>query len=112
MPIANILLREDITAPAAGLDALIDRWSRASGISASHMTVNLMTGVHQAGAAFDAMAFLYLPTLWSGEQVDALQTGLATAIGTHFAVPPKRVQIIVTPVQSGHAAVGGTIERW
>ena len=111
MPIANLFMRKTMADRLVTGGDLIARWASAANLAADHMTVNVVT-CDQFGAPYAVMAFLYLPTLWTDDQVNALQLGLASALTTALGVPPQSVQVVVTMVPSGHACEGGTIARW
>ena len=112
MPIANVFLAR--TSPAEPRDdiVLVERWSQASGISAEHMTLNIIQMAAQHGAACPIMAFLYLPTLWRNDQRDALQLGLARALSEGFAVETGSIQVVTSLVESGCTVAAGRIETW
>jgi hypothetical protein len=46
--------------------SIVDRWSDRAGIAADEMTVNVLRA-DQAGKAYQATAWLYLPPLWSSD---------------------------------------------
>jgi hypothetical protein len=92
-------------------DDIIARWSRRSGIESSEMTINLIPA-HQGGKRYAAMAWLYLPSLWSGEEVAALSEGLATALADALTVDPSAVQVLTSIVPSGLVIEGGKSVRW
>ena len=111
MPIATCFIRGGLTAPVEtrGLTAL---WAEESGVSDEHMTINVVASIAQDGAPYGVMAFLYLPSLWSSEDVRRLQVGLARALGRGFAVDPAEVQVITSIVESGHVVEKGEIQAW
>lgn len=111
MPIANCFIQDELP-PELEIDALTALWSEESGVASEHMTINLIAGTRQAGAPYRAMAFLYLPTLWSSEQRRQLQVGLARALARGFAVTPSQVQIITSIVGSGHVVEDGETQDW
>jgi hypothetical protein len=111
VPIANCFVRDDLP-PERDIDALTTLWSDESGVGSEHMTINVITGTRQAGAPYRVMAFLYLPTLWSSEQVRQLQVGLARALSRGLAVAPTEVQVISSIVDSGHVVEDGETQDW
>ena len=111
MPIANCFVRDDLPAEA-DIDALTAIWSDESGVGREHMTINLIAATRQVGAPYRVMAFLYLPTLWTSEQVRQLQVGLAKALARGFAVPAIEVQVITSLVDSGHVVEDGKTKDW
>jgi hypothetical protein len=111
VPIVNCFVRDDLP-PDPDIDTLTALWSDESGIGSEHMTINVIAGTRQAGAPYRVMAFLYLPTLWSFEQVRQLQVGLARALTRGFAVASSEVQVISSVVHSGHVVEDGETQDW
>jgi hypothetical protein len=111
VPIANCFVHDQLT-PELELDALTRLWSQESGVGREQMTINVIAGTRQTGAPYRVMAFLYLPSLWSSEQVRQLQVGLARALARGLAVTPAEVQVITSIVESGHVVEGGEAQDW
>jgi hypothetical protein len=111
VPIANCFVHDELHAEP-GSDALTALWSEESGIGSEQMTINMIAGTRQYGAPYRVMAFLYLPSLWSSEQVRELQTGLARALGRGFGVAPAEIQVITSIVESGRVVEGGETQDW
>ena len=111
MPIANCFVRDDVPPPSE-IERLTTLWSEESGVGAEQMTINVIGGTRQSGAAYRVMAFLYLPSLWSSQQVHQLQAGLARALGRGFTVAPAEVHVITFMVESGHVVEGGQTQDW
>jgi hypothetical protein len=110
MPIANCFVRDD-GSTALDPEAVIRAWVAASGIETDEMTVNV-SAVEQGGKAYAVMAWLYLPSLWSGDDVIALSEGLASALASGAEVESSAVQVITTTVESGAVVESGEIMRW
>jgi hypothetical protein len=111
VPIANCFVHDEVSADFE-VDALTALWSEESGIGSEHMTINLIAGARQAGAPYGVMAFLYLPSLWSSEQVRRLQEGLARALARGFAIAASEIQVITSIVESGYVVEGGETQDW
>ena len=111
MPIANCFVHDELP-PQLEIDALTAVWSEEAGIGSEQMTITVIAGTRQTGVPYRVMAFLYLPSLWSSEQVRRLQVGLATALSRGFAVAPAEVQVITSIVESGHVVEGGQTQDW
>jgi hypothetical protein len=111
VPIANCLVHGELPVEFES-DALTALWSEESGVGSEQMTINVIAGVRQYGAPYRVVAFLYLPSLWSSEQVRRLQTGLAGALGRGFAVGPAEIQVITSIVESGQVVEGGETQDW
>jgi hypothetical protein len=111
VPIANCFVHDDVP-PELEIDALTALWSEESGIGSEQMTINVIGGTSQTGAPYRVLAFLYLPSLWSPEQVRQLQVGLARALGRGFDAAPAEVQVITSIVESGHVVEAGETQNW
>jgi hypothetical protein len=111
VPIANCFVHDELRAESDS-DALTALWSEESGIGSEQMTINVIASVRQDGAPYRVMAFLYLPSLWSSDQVRKLQTGLAKALGRGFAVGLAEVQVITSIVESGQVVEDGETQDW
>jgi hypothetical protein len=111
VPIANCFVPDELP-PQLEVDALTGFWSKESGVSTAQMTINLIATTRQAGAPYRVTAFLYLPSLWSSDQVRQLQVGLARALGRGFAVDVSEIQVLTSIVASGHVVEGGETEDW
>ncbi len=109
MPIANCLLASPPDVVDA--DAIVTAWSARSGIDGAEMTVNVLHG-RQGGKRYAAMAWLYLPSTWSEDDVVALGEGLAAALAEIGGVPPARVQVLTSIVTSGSVVEAGETLRW
>ena len=111
MPIANCFVRDDVpTGPE--IERLPRIWAEESGISAEHMTINVVAGTRQIGAAYGITALLYLPSLWSSAHARRLQVGLAKALGRGFSLDGSEVQVITSIVDSGHVVENGETQEW
>jgi phenylpyruvate tautomerase PptA (4-oxalocrotonate tautomerase family) len=109
MPIANCFLtRASEKSDAA---AIVAAWSQRSGIDADEMTVNLVD-VEQGGKAYEVMAWLYLPSLWSDADVAALGEGLAAALADVLHVDASAVQVLTSVVPPGRVVEAGETLHW
>lgn len=112
MPIANCLVTKKSYHEAKSSETLIELWATESGKSSEHMTVNIIENSEQQGNAYDIMANLYLPSLWSKRDVDLLQIGLAKTLAEYFNVGVNRVHVITHIVVSGMVVENGELVEW
>lgn len=66
----------------------------------------------QGGKRYAAMAWLYLPSLWTDEDVVALSEGLAAALADALDVEPTCVQVLTSIVPSGRVVDAGEVVHW
>lgn len=111
MPIATCFIQGQLS-PTPEIEGLTGFWSEESGVSREHMTINVVTGVRQSGAAYPVLAFLYLPSLWNPGEVRRLQVGLAMALSQVLDLTPASVHVITRVVESGHVVERGETQEW
>ena len=109
MPIANCFFASAREHPHA--ETIVTAWSDRSGIDAAEMTVNVVPA-HQGGKQYAVMAWLYLPSLWSEQEVVALSEGLAAALADVSHIEPSSIQVITSVVTSGAVVDAGKTLRW
>ena len=107
MPIANCF----IDSPPEDPEGIVRAWSDRSGIAADEMTVNLVH-MRQGCKRYALMAWLYLPSLWSDEDVVTLSEGLALALADVLHVQLSGVQVLTSVVTSGSVVEAGETLRW
>ncbi len=109
MPIANCLFASEEANPYP--ETILTAWSDRSGIDSVEMTVNVVQ-TRQGGKKYAVMAWLYLPSLWSGEEVILLSEGLAAALADVAHVDPSSVQVLISILPPGSVVEAGTTLRW
>ena len=92
-------------------DKIVRAWARDSGIPSDEMTLNVMSGT-QGGKRYAAMAWLYLPTLWSAGDAESLTIGLARSLTGVLDLPSDQVLVVRTGVETGSVVEDGMITRW
>jgi hypothetical protein len=109
MPIASC----HVLSMPRGLDpsGIVETWSRHSGIESDEMTLDLVA-VQRGGKRYEAIAWLYLPSLWPEEAVAALSTGLAAALAEALDVETASVQVLTSILTPGSVVEAGRIVHW
>ena len=109
MPIANCIFVSASDDPDA--QAIVNGWSAQSGIAADEMTINVLHA-RQGGKPYAVMAWLYVPSLWSDDDVVALGEGLAAALADVVHVPSSSVLVLTSIVTSGLVVEAGASLHW
>ncbi|MDO3386570.1 hypothetical protein QWI17_12055 [Gilvimarinus sp. SDUM040013] len=109
MPIANCIFAPHCP---EGQGDIIELWSVYAGKSSDEMTVNMIASNKQAGKQYSVVASLYLPSIWSEEDINALQTGLARALAEYWRVDSAAVLVMVHILASGRVVESGETLVW
>jgi hypothetical protein len=109
MPVANCIVSPD---KRSGAGDLIKLWSRESGISSENMTINIIVADRQFGRSYSVMADLLLPSMWSGQSISALQTGLTRALAHYFLLDLQEVLVATRIIPSGRVVENGEEVTW
>lgn len=109
MPIANCVISD---ACEFSDQSIVDTWSHHAGVSPEHMTVNFIRPCKQAGNLYAVMASLMLPSMWDESSINALQTGLATALSEYFEISIGDVHIVTQIIDSGMVVENGDLSIW
>lgn len=108
MPIATCLVG---TTPLPDPDAIVTAWRERARIDSDEMTVNVLHAA-QGGKRYAAMAWLYVPSMWSDRDITALAEGLAAALSHVLGVAPRAVQVLTTVLGPGSVVEDGATLRW
>lgn len=111
MPIATCFLRRK-PAETIDLQGMADKWAREIGVAIEDVCLTFVPYHGQGGQQYEALVNLYLPSLWSADQVGKIQLGLLEVLTDHFGFQSKDVFIITSIVQSGHVVENGKIVKW
>ncbi len=109
MPVANCIVTSECRASNYNV---IDIWANESGQSPEHMTVNITTSSQQLGKRYNAMAILFLPSLWSDSAISSLQLGLAKALAKAYGLSLDDVNVITNIVEPGFVVESGKEVKW
>lgn len=109
MPIANCIVTSNCQ---EGSSDLIELWASESSQSPEQMTVNITISNRQLGNQYSVMSNLYLPSIWSSENISLLQLGLAKALAKHFGLALTEVHVITNIIDSGLVVESGREINW
>lgn len=109
MPIANCLVSSNCKSGNANL---IDLWAKESGLSSKDMTITITRYDLQVGNKYDAIVNLYLPSMWSINNISKLQMGLSKAVAEYFTLTIEKVIVITSVIEAGNVVEAGEIVKW
>jgi len=114
MPIANCIISSKYLGHDDNSKDLMRLWVEHSGIqqAGSEMTVNIISSNSQMGKGYAVMATLLLPSIWSKNEISALQKGLARALSVYYSLPNDQVFITTSILDSGFVVDNGSEVTW
>jgi len=107
MPIASCITLEHLDA-----EAVAEKWAALVPFAESEMTVATSTVTSVGGRVYSAIAELHLPSMWSSDQIERLQEGLAQALAEVLEIEDSRILVITRIVESGRVVEEGSTLRW
>ena len=111
MPIVNCFIKEKYFDQTV-FDALTEGWSIEIGVALDDITINWIVINGQSGQSYEAMVHLYLPTVWSEDQIAQIQLNLLKLIAKHLALEPDHILIMTSMIPSGQVVSNGEVEKW
>lgn len=111
MPIANCFIKNKQIKPE-DLQELIIKWSEEIQVDVKDICFTVVTDFLQAGQQYEILVNLYLPSLWSENDVTTIQKGLMRVLTTFFKLKPSEIFILTSIIQSGHVVENGEIVEW
>lgn len=111
MPIANCYIKERL-GKQLNFDQLAIDWASELEIDKKEITMNVISSFQQYGAQYAVMVNLFLPSLWSSNDVEKIQQTLARLLSRYLDINLTEVFIMTTILESGHVLSNGQIEKW
>ncbi|MEQ8475359.1 hypothetical protein [Fulvivirga sp.] len=111
MPIANCYINTKIPAKT-DFNSIVAEWSDKIGASPNDVTINVFTDFVQYGNKDAVMVNLFLPSLWSKQEIENIQSSLSGLLEKHLGIEPDQVFIMTSIIQSGHVFSDGKTENW
>ena len=111
MPIAHCFVKEKLVS-GVSIDQVVQDWAVAIAVNPKDITINLVITEQQAGNPYSVLINLYLPTVWSAEDVQNIQLALHKVVTDHFQVLNNEVFIMTSLIQSGHVVENGRMMEW
>ena len=111
MPVANCFIKERNVSQEE-MQKLTTKWSDDIGVNLQDVCLTFVPNCMQAGQRYEIMVNLYLPSLWTKEDIKRIPKSLHQNLCDHFEVSASEVFIITSIVQSGHVVENGQIVEW
>lgn len=110
MPIATCFLKNRIENNT--LNKIASEWGKSIEVDSKDICINYIQNFNQAGQQYDALVNLYLPSLWSDNDIEKIQNELLNMLVKHLHITHDRVFIITSIIKSGHVVENGDIITW
>lgn len=110
MPIANCIIKKHKSYNTTF--ELVKTLSDELNVPIEDITINFMVSDSQVGHQYDCMIYLYLPSLWSSEDVKRIEAAFVNAICGYLNLTNESVFLITSIVNSGNVVSNGEIEEW
>ena len=111
MPIANCFIKEKKIA-RQNIQDLAEKWASEVKVDVKDICLTFIPDCIQAGQQYKVLVNLYLPSLWSKDQVKHIQKSLLGILCGFFNVDASKVFIMTSNIQSGHVVENGEIVKW
>ncbi|MBC9796109.1 hypothetical protein [Sinomicrobium weinanense] len=111
MPILHCFVKQK-DVPELLLDSIVKEWGMRIGVADNDICINMVSGFVQAGKSYAILANLYLPALWSDQDVRNIQQSLLEVLSGNFHVREEDIFIMTSIIQSGHVVENGQIITW
>lgn len=110
MPIVNCFV--NLSIKSLDLDSVVASWSEMAEINPKDITINLIELTSQSGNPYPMLVNLYLPTLWSNEQMHKITITLALSMQKTLGLEKEHIFIMTHWVDSGQVFENGEIINW
>ncbi len=111
MPIANCYIHKEISGNA-DFQQVVAEWAENLQISETDISLNVITDFKQFGQQYSVMVNLFLPSLWSEEDIEKIQLSLSELLQKHLKIDSDQIFLMTTIIESGHVLSEGKVERW
>ena len=111
MPIATIYLKNK-PMYAGEFGHLVQQWAKNLNLDLEDICLTIITDFIQAGAQYDVMVTLFLPSTWSGKGVKRIQVTLLKLLMEHLKVEASGIFIMTSIIESEHVVENGEVVSW
>ena len=111
MPIANCFIK-DKKVTQQELQQLAKKWASVVEVDVKDICLTFIPDCIQAGQQYKVLINLYLPSLWSENQVNHIQKSLLRILCEFLKVEASEVFIMTSIILSGHVIENGEVVKW
>ena len=111
MPIANCFIK-DKQVSQQDLQALAKKWAEQINVDEKDVCLTFIPNCIQGGQQYKVLINLYLPSLWSEENINNIQKCLLSILSNHFQTDHSNIFIMTSIIESGHVVENGEIVEW
>ena len=111
MPIANCFIK-DTPVDQLELQDLAEKWASEVNVDVKDICLTFSPHCVQGGQQYKVLVNLYLPSLWSDDQVKNIQKSLLGLLMDFLEVTASEVFIMTSIIGSGHVVENGEIVEW
>jgi len=111
MPIVNCFIKEKALSPEK-LKHIVNDWAELIGVNTEDICINVLTNFVQHGQQYEALAYLYLPSLWKEQAVEHIQKSLVEVLRRALNTTADQVMLLTSIIPSGHVVEKGKLVKW
>ena len=94
------------------LENMVNEWASIVGVDKKDICINIIKEYSQLGQKYPVLVNLYLPTLWSPNDIKRIQLGLLKVLSKYLEVKENEIFIMTSLIQSEHVVENGQIVKW
>jgi hypothetical protein len=108
MPIANCFCKKRKLS-IKKMENMVNEWANIVGVDKKDICINMIKEYSQLGQKYPVLVNLYLPTLWSANDIKGIQLGLLKVLSKYLEVKENEIFIMTSLIQSEHVVENGHI---
>jgi hypothetical protein len=101
MPVANCFYKKGKLS-IKKMENMVNEWANIVRVDKKDICVNMIKEYSQPGQKYPVLANLYLPTLWSANDIKRIQLGLLKLLSKYLEVKENQIFIMTSLIQSEH----------
>ncbi|MTI30747.1 hypothetical protein [Xanthovirga aplysinae] len=111
MPIANCFIKDN-KLNQEKLHELAIEWAKMIQVAVNDICITTTSNFMQGGQQYEVMVNLFLPSLWSQDDIKKIQSSLLGLLVKYLEIKSSEIFIITSIIESGHVIENGEIIDW